>query len=289
MTRRRRARHVCRTSVVVNQVLDKVVDANETRGRSGDAGLPSHVALRSEGDAMVGGPEATSLCRRQAPRVGIVRRSRPGHAQTPSSRSRTSACASGASARVADVSLYGPRRRRSWGLIGPNGAGKTTLFDVHLRLRPPNAGRVCFRGEDVTRRRPRACGRRGMRRTFQRVSRPSDGSRSRTTSSPRSSGVAAGVDCSPTSSRFPTRRRRERDRRRAGRRGARAVRADRGACATRWDRCRSAWRAWSRSPARSSTSPSCCSSTNRPRASTKRSRALGRAAAAPAVGDDRAR
>jgi len=36
------------------------------------------------------------------------------------------------------------------GLIGPNGAGKTTLFNVINGVYTPEAGRVIFRGEDIT-------------------------------------------------------------------------------------------------------------------------------------------
>jgi ABC-type branched-subunit amino acid transport system ATPase component len=54
------------------------------------------------------------------------------------------------------------------GLIGPNGAGKTTLFDVLSGIRPPSAGRIEYGGEDVTRRSPTWRSRRGIRRTFQR-------------------------------------------------------------------------------------------------------------------------
>ena len=38
------------------------------------------------------------------------------------------------------------------GLLGPNGAGKTTTFYMILGLIKPNAGRIFFRKEDVTRR-----------------------------------------------------------------------------------------------------------------------------------------
>jgi branched-chain amino acid transport system ATP-binding protein len=54
------------------------------------------------------------------------------------------------------------------GVIGPNGAGKTTLFDVLSGIRPPTSGRIVYRGEDVTRRSPTWRSRRGIRRTFQR-------------------------------------------------------------------------------------------------------------------------
>ena len=37
------------------------------------------------------------------------------------------------------------------GLLGPNGAGKTTSFYMVVGLVPPAAGRVLFKGEDVTR------------------------------------------------------------------------------------------------------------------------------------------
>jgi branched-chain amino acid transport system ATP-binding protein len=54
------------------------------------------------------------------------------------------------------------------GVIGPNGAGKTTLFDVLSGIRPPTSGRILYRGEDITRRSPTWRSRRGIRRTFQR-------------------------------------------------------------------------------------------------------------------------
>ena len=38
----------------------------------------------------------------------------------------------------------------TFAIIGPNGAGKTTLFKVLTGERPPTAGTVRFRGEDVT-------------------------------------------------------------------------------------------------------------------------------------------
>jgi branched-chain amino acid transport system ATP-binding protein len=47
-------------------------------------------------------------------------------------------------------------------LIGPNGAGKSTLFKLIIGTYPPTAGRIAFRGEDVTERRPYQRVKRGM-------------------------------------------------------------------------------------------------------------------------------
>ena len=40
--------------------------------------------------------------------------------------------------------------REILGLIGPNGAGKTTLFNVINGVFHPSAGRITFRGEEIT-------------------------------------------------------------------------------------------------------------------------------------------
>jgi branched-chain amino acid transport system ATP-binding protein len=53
------------------------------------------------------------------------------------------------------------------GLIGPNGAGKTTLFNVMTGFFAPDAGRVYFRGEDITNLPPHQIFRRKLCRTFQ--------------------------------------------------------------------------------------------------------------------------
>jgi branched-chain amino acid transport system ATP-binding protein len=53
------------------------------------------------------------------------------------------------------------------GLIGPNGAGKTTVFNAISGVYGPTAGRVLFKGEDITGLKPHAVAKRGLTRTFQ--------------------------------------------------------------------------------------------------------------------------
>jgi branched-chain amino acid transport system ATP-binding protein len=67
---------------------------------------------------------------------------------------------------VNDVSLR-VRRGSIHALIGPNGAGKTTVFNLLTRFLAPTAGRILFKGEDITRDRPADIARRGMVRSFQ--------------------------------------------------------------------------------------------------------------------------
>ncbi len=55
------------------------------------------------------------------------------------------------------------------GLIGPNGAGKTTLFNVINGVYTPSAGKIIFRGQDITGRRTYELARMGMARTHQIV------------------------------------------------------------------------------------------------------------------------
>src|SRR5256885_4474950 len=55
------------------------------------------------------------------------------------------------------------------GLIGPNGAGKTTLFNAINGIHRPLAGRIEFRGEDITGLRPFHVARRGIARAHQLV------------------------------------------------------------------------------------------------------------------------
>jgi len=67
---------------------------------------------------------------------------------------------------VADVS-FGVEPGELRAVIGPNGAGKTTLFHLISGLLAPTAGRVLFRGQDVTALGAPARCRRGISRTFQ--------------------------------------------------------------------------------------------------------------------------
>ena len=62
-------------------------------------------------------------------------------------------------------------RGESLGLIGPNGAGKTTAFGILMGEQRPDAGRVFFCGEDVTRVPIHRRVARGIARTYQ-VPRP---------------------------------------------------------------------------------------------------------------------
>jgi branched-chain amino acid transport system ATP-binding protein len=69
---------------------------------------------------------------------------------------------------VADIDLD-VTERAVLGLIGPNGAGKTTLINCISGHSLPDAGRIAFKGEDLTRLPPHERTRRGIARTFQGV------------------------------------------------------------------------------------------------------------------------
>jgi branched-chain amino acid transport system ATP-binding protein len=67
---------------------------------------------------------------------------------------------------VGGVSLA-VERQEIVGLIGPNGSGKSTLFNLVSGVYRPDAGRVLFRGRDVTGWPAYRIARAGMARTFQ--------------------------------------------------------------------------------------------------------------------------
>jgi branched-chain amino acid transport system ATP-binding protein len=53
------------------------------------------------------------------------------------------------------------------GVIGPNGSGKTTLFNCITGMIKPDAGRVTYRGRDITGSAPHRIARAGVGRSFQ--------------------------------------------------------------------------------------------------------------------------
>jgi branched-chain amino acid transport system ATP-binding protein len=52
-------------------------------------------------------------------------------------------------------------------LIGPNGAGKTTCFNLLTKFLKPTAGKIRYKGQDITDLAPTDVARRGMVRSFQ--------------------------------------------------------------------------------------------------------------------------
>ena len=54
-------------------------------------------------------------------------------------------------------------------VIGPNGAGKTTLFNLITGVIKPDAGKVLFKGQDITGLHPYQVCRKGISRSFQVV------------------------------------------------------------------------------------------------------------------------
>ena len=55
------------------------------------------------------------------------------------------------------------------GIIGPNGSGKTTLLNTVTGVYAPSAGRVSFRGADITGWKGHRVARQGIARTFQNI------------------------------------------------------------------------------------------------------------------------
>jgi branched-chain amino acid transport system ATP-binding protein len=67
---------------------------------------------------------------------------------------------------VKDVNLQ-VRRHTIHALIGPNGAGKTTCFNLLTHFLTPTAGRIHFKGRNITGSSPAAIARMGLARSFQ--------------------------------------------------------------------------------------------------------------------------
>jgi branched-chain amino acid transport system ATP-binding protein len=59
------------------------------------------------------------------------------------------------------------RRGELRSVIGPNGAGKTTFFNLLTGVLPPTAGRIMFKGRDITRLPAHAVSRLGLARSYQ--------------------------------------------------------------------------------------------------------------------------
>src|SRR5215472_16070702 len=59
------------------------------------------------------------------------------------------------------------RRGTIHALIGPNGAGKTTCFNLITKFLQPTAGKIIYKGRDITRTNPHAVARLGLVRSFQ--------------------------------------------------------------------------------------------------------------------------
>jgi len=67
---------------------------------------------------------------------------------------------------VDDVSIQ-IKKQTLHAIIGPNGAGKTTLFNVLSGVMPPSAGRVLYKGEDITHHSPQKRAHLGIGRSYQ--------------------------------------------------------------------------------------------------------------------------
>jgi branched-chain amino acid transport system ATP-binding protein len=69
---------------------------------------------------------------------------------------------------VHDVS-FSLRQGEFLGIIGPNGSGKTTLVNLITGFVKPDSGRVIYRGENITAKKPYTIAGLGVARTFQMV------------------------------------------------------------------------------------------------------------------------
>ena len=67
---------------------------------------------------------------------------------------------------VKDVNLK-VRANTIHAMIGPNGAGTTTVFNLLTKFLTPSAGRIYYKGEEITRAKPADIARQGLVRSFQ--------------------------------------------------------------------------------------------------------------------------
>jgi branched-chain amino acid transport system ATP-binding protein len=67
---------------------------------------------------------------------------------------------------VKDVNLK-VRPNTIHAMIGPNGAGKTTVFNLLTKFLTPTAGRIFYKGEEITKAKPADIARHGLVRSFQ--------------------------------------------------------------------------------------------------------------------------
>lgn len=73
--------------------------------------------------------------------------------------------------RAVDGVSFDLDRGEIMGIIGPNGSGKTSLVNLITGFVKPTSGRVVFKGQDITGRKPHRIADHGIARTFQ-VMRP---------------------------------------------------------------------------------------------------------------------
>lgn len=69
--------------------------------------------------------------------------------------------------KVTDGISLAVREGETLGILGPNGAGKTTLFNLISGDVRPDAGRIEYEGQDVTRRKPHQRCHAGIGRSYQ--------------------------------------------------------------------------------------------------------------------------
>ena len=68
---------------------------------------------------------------------------------------------------TAEDLTFSLERGRALGIVGPNGAGKSTLLSLITGVIAADAGRVSFKGQDITRSSPGRRSGLGIARTFQ--------------------------------------------------------------------------------------------------------------------------